>query len=155
MNVLLLEDRGDASYFLNEHLEQKGHKVFPAQNVSRAKTFWKTKDIDCIIADLNMAPLGLSASEVEQTENGLFTGWVWLKNYVFPGNEAMKRRTIILTAYIRDFRARLKQEGVKPEDIGIQIVAKESNSGFGKEQTESVLVYVEEIAKQLESYDEG
>jgi len=151
MNILVLEDRGDVSYFLNEHLGKKGHTVFLAQNVSRAKTFWKNKDIDCIIADLNMPHIGLTATEQEQTEHGLFTGWVWLKNYVFPEDHTIIRRTIILSSFMKEFKARLKKEGVKPNEIGIRMVSKRSPPSIMIEDMESVLKHVKEIADQFVS----
>lgn len=147
MNILLLEDRGSVAYPLREDLEQNGCTVFLAQNISRAKSYWEQEQIDCIIADLNMDPRGLSETEKEQTERGLFSGWVWLKNYVFNKNENMKKKTIILTAYVREFKEKLKNEGLTFSDLGIHRVIPKNPLA-----AESILEHVRNM-KRIEEVD--
>ena len=85
MKILILENQGSISLLLKAHLTQEGHEVYNAFNVNDARSYWESKEkkIDCIIVDLNMVPAGLTPAEAQATENGLITGWIWLKNYIF------------------------------------------------------------------------
>ena len=91
MNILILEDRGSVSSYLEDALINEGHTIFSAFNFNDAQSYWEEKqnEIDCIIADLNMPPDGLKPEEIKNTKGGLLTGWVWLSNYVFTDNEEM------------------------------------------------------------------
>jgi CheY-like chemotaxis protein len=104
MNVLLLEDTGAVAYPLRDKLETENHTVYVAQNIPKAKAYLRKEEIHCIIVDMNMPPEGLKDDEKKQTRCGIFSGWVWLQNYVFPENESMKKNTIILTAYAEELR---------------------------------------------------
>lgn len=146
MNILLLEDRGVVAYPLKESLEKNNHTVFLAPNISRAKAYWREKKADCIIADLNMPPDGLDEGEAEQTAGGLLTGWIWLRNYVFAEEESMKKRTIILTAYMKELTDIVGDEELE----GIALVGK---NPLADTDTGSILHHVEEIAKKLEDKD--
>ena len=118
MNILLLEDRGDVAIPLQESLEDEGYTVFCAANTSRATTYWKEEKIDCLIVDLNMEPPpDFSAEEIKGTFGVVLTGWVWLKKYVFNKDESMKKRTIILTAYLPELRKNVSKKELK--DISI------------------------------------
>ena len=89
-----------------------------------------------------MDPEGLEPAEKAETKNGLLTGWVWLRNYVFAKAEQMKTQTIILTAYMTELREAVADSELK----GIVLVEKnpleEGASG-------SVLDSVKMIADQL------
>jgi CheY-like chemotaxis protein len=143
MNILFLENSGSIAYPIEDALQTKGHNVFIAISISAAKSYWEKEreKLDCIIADINMEPFGLKEEEVKQTAGGLLSGWIWLKNYVFPEREDMKKRTIILTAYSREFREKVPYE----EREGIILIAKESPSDV---DPNDVIKQVDKILKK-------
>jgi len=51
-----------------------------------------------------MSPEGLADEELDQTNGGVLTGWIWLRNHVFPECEEMKSKTIIYTEYLERLR---------------------------------------------------
>lgn len=146
MNILLLEDKGVAACYLREVLEEEGHTVFLAQNISKAKTYCQKYPIGCIIADLNMRPDGLKSSEAEQTNGGLLSGWVWLQNYVFNKDESMKKRTIILTAYIGDLRNNVDDAQLE----GVTLIAKNPLDST-RVASKTILDFVKEIEKRIQN----
>jgi CheY-like chemotaxis protein len=140
MKILLLEDNGSVAYPLIESLEENGHEVFLATNIIGAGGYLESKKPDCLIVDLNMEPKGLTEEDVKQTQGGLFTGWIWLKNYVFAKDKSARERTIILTAYYDNFKKEFSEE------IGqVKIISKEFGEGGGYE---SILSNVNAIAKR-------
>ena len=100
MNVLVLEDRGSVSYYLEEALRSEGHTVFSATGIPDADSYWQSECIDCIVVDSNMSPDGLDAQEIQATKAGLLTGWVWLQNHVFAEHPEMRGQTIVYTDYL-------------------------------------------------------
>lgn len=138
MNILLLEDRGGVSFYLEEALLAAGHKVFPAFNVNDAKSFWGRGDIECIIADLNMSPEGLTKDEIEQTKAGILTGWIWLREHVFKNNDAMRARTIIYSEYLDYLDAAVTK--------GICLIPKRGSTN----PTTELLKHVKTISQKLQ-----
>ncbi len=142
MNVLLVEDRGTVAYPLVEALEERGHTVFLAPNITRAKYYCEKKKVDCIIVDLNMDPEGLSRAEMNETKGGVLTGWVWLKTCVLAERPFMTEQTIILTAYERELRAE-----VDPAELGrIPILSKRP---LLQTPVAKIVEHVETIGKRL------
>lgn len=144
MKILFVENSGEAAYPLTEWLEDDGHEVLLAADCAVAQDFWDEADIDCLIVDLNMEPAGLKAEEIERTQGGLFTGWIWLKNYVFSQDESAKKRTIILTAYERDFKDRISSK----ERAGVKVISKKQGQG---DVYEDILNSVSAIEKYLKN----
>jgi hypothetical protein len=108
MNILLLEDRGDVSYYLKQALEDSGHTVFDAFSPRDATPFWENRDtvpIHCIILDLNLPPDGLSDEEKRSSRGGLISGWLWLKNYVLNESPEIISRTIVYSDYLNEVEA--------------------------------------------------
>ena len=142
MKILFIEDTGEAAYPLKDYLEEEGHVVILAGNCAVAQDRLGEEDIDCLIVDLNMEPIGLEPEEIEQTRCGLLTGWVWLKNHIFSRDNAMRRRTVILTAYDREFKDMIPSE----ERCGLKVLSK--NPAQGDIYTE-ILKVVNAIGKRL------
>jgi hypothetical protein len=135
MNILVLEDRGIVSYYLQEFLEDKGHQIYHAFNINDANSYLveHEDDIGCIITDLNMSSVGLTDIEINQTHAGLFSGWIWLREYVFNKYPKMKLRTIIYSDYLEDL-----QKFVSASELaGINLVRKR-----GTKASEQILMYV-------------
>jgi hypothetical protein len=143
MNILVLEDRGSVSFYVEEALEAEGHKIFPAFNINDAQSYWEDEQIDCIIADLNMSPEGLKKSEAERTNAGILTGWVWLNDYVFCKKKEMRSRTVIYSEYLGQLR---EYVGGEKEYVDICCVAKRGSTS----PTEELLSYVRKISKIVE-----
>jgi CheY-like chemotaxis protein len=144
MKILLVEDTGSAAYPLTEYLEQRGHEVLLVNNVVGAGSKLKSEKPDCLVVDLNMEPRGLEPAEIKKTQGGLFTGWVWLKNHVFPENEDMRKRTIVLTAYEKKFKENIPSG----ERAGVKVVSK--NPGQGNIY-EEILNFVNAIGEGLKN----
>ncbi len=144
MRVLFLEDRGDVAKHLKETLEERGHEVLRALEVSDAQSYWEDKQpIECLIVDLNMDPAGLPEGMEKETKGGLLTGWIWLRESVFKERPKMKPRTIIYTDYLGQLR-----ELVTPEELeGIYLVQKRDLFGSSADK---VLEYLEQIEKAKE-----
>lgn len=152
MNVLLLEDRGVVAYYLSETLEDEGHTVFVARTVSKAKTIWENEkeNIGCVIVDFNMETVGLTDDEIKKTQGGLFTGWEWLKNYVFSDKPEMRKKTIILSAYIKDFREMTRKTKAESDVVGIQLISKNPLEAFDESTKKTIIELVDEINKKSE-----
>lgn len=120
MNILVLEDRPRVSYDLREVLQDYGHNLLVAYTVGEAQEHWETGKVDIILADLNMASVGLSDSEMLETRGGVLTGWIWLSHYVFAERPEMRCRTVIYSAYPEDLRRHVPPY----ERQGVRIVEK-------------------------------
>lgn len=142
MNVLVFEDRGSVSHYLEEALRSQGHQVFSAFSVPDAQTYWEDEEIDCIVADLNMSPEGLKDDGQERTARGLLTGWVWLVEHVFKEKEQMKPRTIIYSDYLNVLKDNVQADALK----GVHLVPKKGTTSPAKE----MLSFVERIARMVE-----
>ena len=141
MNILVLEDRGEVSFYLREFLESEGHVVLEAYNPNDAQSHWNVRkkvSVDCIIADLNMPPDGLTDEETASSRNGLLSGWYWLSGRVFPECPEMRKRVIVYSDYLADFKRYVRSE----EYAGIRLVAKRGSSS----PAEAILNHLREIA---------
>jgi hypothetical protein len=125
MNVLILEDRGSVSVYLEQALKEQGHMVFSGFSVRDAQKYWDDEQVECIIAGLSMNPEGLTDEEVTQTKGGLLTGWIWLKNYVFKTKEEMRSRTIIYSNALDTLKASCKES----ELAGVHLASKRRPGG--------------------------
>ena len=105
MNILTLEDRGSVSFYMRRFLEEEGHEILSAFSINDAQTFWEHDNVDCIIADLNLSPLGLTEEEIAASHGGLLTGWIWLSHYVFLERPEMRANTIIYSEYVANLEA--------------------------------------------------
>ncbi len=137
MNILVLEDRGSVSHYMEKALQEPGHKILSSFNVNDARSNWELGKIDCLIVDLNMAPNGLNPEEVKDTHDGLLTGWIWLREYVYKNNPEMRKRTIIYTDYMDALVDNVSEEQLD----GIHLVPKRGSTRPAKQ----ILKRVEEI----------
>jgi two-component SAPR family response regulator len=115
MKILIVDDRGSAAIGLKDYLVNIGHQVVSTASILHAMTIDIYK-VDLLIVDLNMSPLGLSSDEEKKSFDGMFTGWIWLSNYVYNERKSMRNRTIIFSDYVQDLVHRFpdeKFEGIK------------------------------------------
>jgi CheY-like chemotaxis protein len=142
MNILIIEDRGSVKVYLVEELQDAGHTVLDAYNANDAQSYWNeraTRPIHCIILDLNMPPDGLSEEGRRRSELGLLSGWVWLSERVLRDHPDMRRRVIILSDYLEDFRKLVHND----EYAGIRLVAKRG----AVSPIEQVIQHLDEIGR--------
>jgi CheY-like chemotaxis protein len=140
MNVLVLEDRGSAAYYVKEWLEKNGHVYIKALTPNDAQSHWIKRNetpIDCIMLDLNVPTDGLTEAQKEQSKGGLLSGWLWFRDSVLTQEAMMRQRTIIYSDYIP-----VLQE--TDEDYsGIKLVPKRQRSSTADEVT----AWIEELAR--------
>lgn len=142
MNVLLLEDRGAAAFYVVEWLRKERHTVLEAFNLNDAQSHWGQRDkvpIDCIILDLSLPTDGLSDKQRERSEGGLLSGWIWLNDKVLLELPEMRQRTIIYSDYIPTLRRNIAQERYKD----IRLIPKRRRS----RSAEEVAAHIREIAR--------
>ncbi|MCP4705910.1 MAG: response regulator [candidate division Zixibacteria bacterium] len=140
MNILLLEDQGSVSVPLQNLLESRDHTIYNAPNLSRAKYFLKKYPIDCHIVDLNLPPEGLEPEKIKLTKDGLYSGWIFILEYISKIDIAQKKRTIIYTEYMNKLRAYVP----KKELDGIYLLEKGSIG-----PTKKILEALSKIEKSL------
>jgi hypothetical protein len=104
MKILVLEDRPYTLKNITEALAQEGHDVIACNSIYVAtERYSENKDsLDYIIADLSLSSSGLSTDEKANSEGGLFSGWIWLRNYVLNNNKAV--HCIIFSGYLDLFK---------------------------------------------------
>lgn len=100
MNILYLEDRASIFQPLKDKLEGQGHKVFKALQVSDAIGYMREKDMDCLLIDLRVSPIGLKKEEIKKSLSGRISGWIFLQNYAFVEKPELEAMTIIFSEYI-------------------------------------------------------
>jgi len=129
VQILVLEDRGTVAEYLEETLREAGHIVHSCFNVLDARSAL-SDSIDCLIIDLNMPAEGLTKEQIAQTNAGMFTGWIWLRDEVYSNKPALREATIIYSDYLTQFR---KEEQMKEEDVtGVTMIGKRDGNGAKK-----------------------
>lgn len=143
MKILFFEDRGAVNIPIVDALERKGHRVFSAYNVNDATSYWEDEQpLDAIILDLSVDPTGLSDSQLEQTQEGLLTGWIWLRDTVLREHPEFGKRTCIYT----EFRDVLIGAVPEEERRDIRVIGKRE-----EEAPKQLIQAIGEIATRLGS----
>lgn len=139
MNILFLEDRGSIFDPLKSKLEEEGYKVLKAIQVSDAKFIFREHEIDFLIIDLRVIPIGLTEDQIGESRSGRVSGWLFLKYYVLNENNDFRDKIIIFTEYSNE----LKQV-TSPSDLkGIKIFCKKKSS------IEQIRNYIKTVAKDI------
>lgn len=125
MEILILEDRGSVAFYMKEALEQQGHTVYSAYNIYDARSCLDNAWISCLIVDLNMPPVGLTEEQAAQTNYGTFTGWLWLRDEVYPRYPGLRPRTILYSEYLTDFHMMMPEEDL----TGVTLMDKRGGGG--------------------------
>ena len=107
MRILFVEDLSPYSKSLTDFFGESGHNSDIAIDISRAMDFLDTNTYDILIVDMNMRTTGLTGDQKILTKTGLGTGWIWLRDIIYPKYPNLKDRTVILTAYTRDIEEKL------------------------------------------------
>jgi hypothetical protein len=145
-SILLVDDRVRTVIDLSEALGDLNRgEVFSCLDIFGAIEKWgeNKNDISHIITDLSMNPLGLNKKERKTTSGGLYTGWVWLWNYVIKDyDEEMPEKIfkdyniIIFSEYINnmdDYKFVSEKEKLCYDSL-INKIAK------GKENSQQLLI---------------
>ncbi len=125
--ILLLEDNGLIWDAFKEREKDYGDiKLYTAFQISDAMDLFEYhKDtIDWLIVDLNVPCTGLTREETDASERNLITGWIWLKNYVYPKHPQFKKRTIIFSAHIKEMEEHADMKQIHSDGILIMPKAK-------------------------------
>lgn len=147
MRILLVEDVGRVANTIVHQIEKEGHTVDLGFSVSRANGYLKENAYDCLIVDFNMPTTGLTSEQAEQSYNGLFTGWIWLREQVFPKYPKLRRRTVVFSAYLNEFKGKMHGENVE----GIIMIPKGEERPANKAlQEDRLLAAVRKIAKDVD-----
>ena len=142
MNVLLLDDRGSTTYFVERWLKENGHTVLSAFNPNDAQDHWNKRakiPVHCIILDLQTPTNGLSDEQKKRTVGVTLAGWVWLHDNVLTEMPEMRQRTIIYS----DYSYILCENVPEDEYRGITIVPKKQRQSAA----EYVVARFQEIAR--------
>jgi hypothetical protein len=123
MRILYVEDSSPFRNTVESRLVDNGHIVESAATISRANGCLSLHEFDCLIVDLNMQTLGLSPEQIEYSDSGLCTGWIWLREQVFKDgyNKSYESCVIICSAYLKDVKPDIITE---IENIGILCINK-------------------------------
>lgn len=145
MNILLFEDSGLVSYYMKDALRKLGHAVQSASTIAEGDLLLRRADegeaIEAIIADINMPTEGLPDDEKRDSQNGLFTGWFWLRS-VIKSRSFPVWRCIIYT----DYRDELLKSSHNADLAGIRIIAKKGADS----SAEAVLRVLDDIQTRAE-----
>lgn len=104
MNVLILDDR-EGGFAVGERVKLWEHVVLDCATITEAQSYWEnraTQPVHCIIADLNMDPIGLAPELAQKSEGGLLAGWLWLESCVFSDEPRMRERTMVFSGYLTE-----------------------------------------------------
>lgn len=137
MNILLVENRGAALYYVVEWLKKEGHVVLDAFNPNDAQSRWdkrKEAPIHCILLDLNLPTDGLSNKQRERSAGGFLSGWVWLHDVVLREAPEMRQRTTIYSDYIPTLKENVPEEEYKD----IKLIPKRRRSSSARDVTARV-----------------
>ena len=110
MQILLLEDVGRFSSTINFALKQYNHVIDVCARITQANAFLKNNKYDCMIVDLFLDTTGLDDNQRKESDSGYFTGWIWLRDKVFNDNLFDRRKVIIYSAYLVEFKAKKPNE---------------------------------------------
>lgn len=143
MNILLLEDSGSIYAAFNELATENGINFIKAYQISDAIDVFDTnKDsLDIILVDLNVIATGLTNDEINLTDGGKLSGWIWLKNYVLKEDSKLAKKVIIYSEYINVLKKSLTSSKSRAELNDIAIMEK------GKFEIEDVIARIKEMVK--------
>jgi hypothetical protein len=136
MRILILEDRKeimDGLCFFLKNLSEE-HEIYPCYNIYDANKYKQESisentNIDCYIFDLAMSNSGIEKDKKEETGEGYFTGWVWIKYNVIEKKPNDARKCVVYSAYLDSFHNLNK----KPEETSIiekMLVVNKSDINF-------------------------
>ncbi len=113
MKVMVIEDRPQTLKQISEKIcdyeELNGVEVIRCRDLDYANQFIsRNEEIDVIICDLSLEPIGFSEDECRQAQTGVLTGLVWLLNHIY--NENYELTKIIIFS---DFLDALKRYLIK------------------------------------------
>jgi CheY-like chemotaxis protein len=126
MLILLIEDMGRFSSTLELLLKKNNHSVDVCSTIIRAQGFLPKSRYDCLIVDLYMNTLGLEPNQIKESYDGLFSGWIWLRDEVFKKDLINRKQVIIFSAYLDEFRVKMPNENTE----GIIMIKKNNNEYY-------------------------
>jgi CheY-like chemotaxis protein len=111
MKILFLEDNGEVLSRVQILLEDQGHQIVRAYNILDAEDkLLEEGEFDAWIVDLFLPMDGLAHDQMEESEGGILTGWVWLLRKGIKNNLNLKKTVLILSAYVKELEKKLEED---------------------------------------------
>lgn len=147
--VMILEDNPGSGYYIAEALKKRlpdnrHNFILNCSNISDANDqFRKNKNnLKCIACDSNMSPIGLNEDDREKSENGLYSGWLWLFSKVRE-NPSLTKVSILYTAYYDEIKAYIDEHPDQKEIfLKIHIVNKRTISDQGADELINTILQI-------------
>lgn len=115
--ILFIDDNLGEIENSRKELEKASFKCHTARGISDAEELLKRDKYDYLILDLNMDNTHLPEKYKDETESGMFTGWVWLHRVVEPSQLAgPSAKYVIYSAYIGELNDRIKNPECQQEE---------------------------------------
>jgi hypothetical protein len=94
----------------DERIKNKQLKVVACQSIKTADTIYSmiSKNIVCLVCDSNMASIGLPEKLRNESNGGLFSGWLWLREKI-NADETLACRSIMYSAYYDELQTVMRQ----------------------------------------------
>lgn len=115
MKILLYEDRALTAMQLKSSLEDNKYEVdicFSCRDLSKRIT---KSDYDIYIMDLNGPVDGLSPEQILESKNGLFTGWIFIRDYIWKSMTNDAKKIIVFSDYVKLLKNHIETNGSKEE----------------------------------------
>jgi CheY-like chemotaxis protein len=108
--ILFIDDNLGELENSQKELEYAGFNCHIVKGISDAEELLKINEYGCLIIDLNMDNTHLPKKYKDETESGMFTGWVWLYRVVEPSQLAgPSAKYVIYSAYIEELKERIQK----------------------------------------------
>ncbi len=97
--VLIVEDQGTMYDALRNGVINVGHEVISAVQISEANYRFNNEDPHFMILDCDVIPVGLTSEEINESQTGRISGWIWLVNYILPKHPGWKSKVIVYSKF--------------------------------------------------------
>ena len=102
------------------------------------------EEVVCIVTDINMTEEFLDEQYVDETDGGMFTGWVWLYRYVLEQNPKLHIPIVICSG----FNEYLRRYNLYRDNCGkyrIRIIDRGHTEGKG---TKGIIVAIKDYIRE-------
>jgi DNA-binding NarL/FixJ family response regulator len=115
-SILVIEDNPYELEELVRKLKKEGYKnIMSAIGTDDANDLLKKKEFEYIIFDLNMSNEFIPDDLMEDTEGGMFTGWVWYYHVVYKETKPFTK-ILISSAFVSNLYEKIISLDVKDDE---------------------------------------
>ena len=106
----LLQEQLKETLEKNEEIKNRQITVFSSSSIELANVSYDALKlrIACLVCDSNMSSIGLDGGLREESEGGLFSGWLWLKEKI-KDDETLAERALLYSAYCDELQGVIRQ----------------------------------------------